>query len=184
MALKPCSECGHQVSTKAVSCPSCGNPNEKEQPATSEQQSPRSTPRYHGQLSSNCDHCQDLTPGKALSNVEWRCSDCGNVTIRPRRHRGIYPAGGFRRPIAEHEMNLPYMAITEADLLEILERDDLTKAERSKWRTELKRIREELRRGHERQQEQVQRDREHRRDGGWAVEKKRRGRAGRLRPFK
>jgi hypothetical protein len=61
-------------------------------------------------------------------------------------------------------------AVTEADLLEILERDDLTKAERSKWRTELKRIREELRRGHERQQEQVQRDREHRRDGGWAVE--------------
>jgi len=159
MALKPCSECGHQVSTKAVSCPSCGNPNEKEQPATSEQQS-------------TCDHCQDLTPGKALSNVEWRCSDCGNVTIRPRRHRGIYPAGGFRRPIAEHEMNLPYMAITEADLLEILELDDLTKAERSKWRTELKRIRYEMRHGHERIQE------------GPEPSRKRRGRAGRLRPFK
>ena len=81
-------------------------------------------------------------------------------------------------------MNLPYMAITEADLLEILERDDLTKAERSKWRTELKRIREELRRGHERQQEQVQRDREHRSDGGMTLGARRRGRAGRLRPFK
>jgi transcription initiation factor IIE alpha subunit len=79
---------------------------------------------------------------------------------------------------------LECMAVTEADLLEILERDDLTKAERSKWRTELKRIREELRRGHEREQERLQRKREDRRDGGWAVEKKRRGRAGRLRPFK
>ena len=27
MALKSCLECGHQISTKAVSCPSCGHPN-------------------------------------------------------------------------------------------------------------------------------------------------------------
>jgi hypothetical protein len=70
-------------------------------------------------------------------------------------------------------------AVTEADLLEILERDDLTKAERSKWRTELKRIREELRRGHERQQEQVQRDREDRRDrAGMTLGEQRRRRMG------
>ncbi len=27
MALKPCLECGHQISTKAISCPNCSHPN-------------------------------------------------------------------------------------------------------------------------------------------------------------
>ncbi len=97
MALKPCSECGHQVSTKAVSCPSCGNPNETEQPG------PKNP-------------------------------------IYGRLRRGM----GGPRPTPMTRLDI--LTLRERTARDALERDDLTKAERSKWRTELKQRRRELKR--------------------------------------
>jgi len=78
MALIKCHECGKRISSKAASCPGCGNPLAKEDDNTDE-----------GML---CSHCKmNVRPvvtsvgGGSCSFGQrdtWRCPKCGSVLLR------------------------------------------------------------------------------------------------------